>query len=144
MVSHCGNKTSGRSDNEIKNHWNSKLAKREQGGKKPNPSKTEKIKPITASAVMRENQYPVLVGDSTLRNTETVASASPLANGEMAKNGQLSEYKSSDVSSPASMSREDPNLEQLMVGCTVGELDLPEILDGSDFRFNEFENVSLK
>ncbi|XP_030530441.1 transcription factor MYB123-like [Rhodamnia argentea] len=133
----------GRTDNEIKNYWNSKLAKREHGGKKPIPSKTEKIKPITASAVMQdETQNLVLVGDSMLRNTGIVAPAPPPANGETAKSRQLLEYESSNISSPASMFREEPNLEPLMVDCTVGELDLPEILDGSDFRFNEFENIS--
>ncbi|KAL3744563.1 hypothetical protein ACJRO7_013780 [Eucalyptus globulus] len=129
----------GRTDNEIKNYWNSNLAKREQGGKKPNPSKTEKIKPIAASEVKQdETQNPVLVGDSALRNKDIVT----LANSETAKSGQSSEYESSDVSLPASMSREEPNLEQLMLDCIVGESDLLEILDGSDFRFNEFEDIS--
>ncbi|XP_010047391.2 transcription factor MYB1 [Eucalyptus grandis] len=129
----------GRTDNEIKNYWNANLAKREQGGKKPNPSKTEKIKPIAASEVKQdETQNPVLVGDSALRNKDIVT----LANSETAKSGQSSEYESSDVSLPASMSREEPSLEQLMLDCTVGESDLLEILDGSDFRFNEFEDIS--
>ncbi|KAK3436064.1 hypothetical protein EUGRSUZ_C00723 [Eucalyptus grandis] len=129
----------GRTDNEIKNYWNANLAKREQGGKKPNPSKTEKIKPIAASEVKQdETQNPVLVGDSALRNKDIVT----LANSETTKSGQSSEYESSDVSLPASMSREEPSLEQLMLDCTVGESDLLDILDGSDFRFNEFEDIS--
>ncbi|KAI6667972.1 hypothetical protein NL676_003749 [Syzygium grande] len=127
----------GRTDNEIKNYWNSNLAKREQGGKKPSTSTTE-IDPIATSTTMRdEAQKLVLVGDSTLHHGEP-----PAANGETAKSGQSSEYELNDVSSPASMCREEPNLEQLMVDCTVGELDLVETLDGSDFRLDEFENTS--
>ncbi|KAI3411591.1 uncharacterized protein J3R85_017768 [Psidium guajava] len=93
---------------------------------------------MATSAIMRdETQNLVLVGDSTLHHVEL-----PPATGEAAKSGQSSEYESSGISSPASMSTEDPNLEQLVVDCTVGELDLVEILDGSDFGLNEFENTS--
>ncbi|KAF8040618.1 hypothetical protein BT93_B2746 [Corymbia citriodora subsp. variegata] len=129
----------GRTDNEIKNYWNSKLAKREQGGKEPNPSTTEKAKPISSSTVTRRDktQELVLVGDSTLHHTKPL-----LATGETAKSGQLSEYEPSNVSSPASLSKAEPDLEQLMLDCTVGELDLPEILDASDFSFSEFANTS--
>ncbi|KAF8040619.1 hypothetical protein BT93_B2747 [Corymbia citriodora subsp. variegata] len=128
----------GRTDNEIKNYWNSNLAKREQGGKRPDNSTTEKINPMATSAVMQdETRNMLLVRDSTLNHAEP-----PAAAGEAAKSGQSSEYESSDVSSPTSMSREEPNLEQLMVDCPVGGLDLAEILDGSDFRVSEFENTS--
>lgn len=93
---------------------------------------------MATSAIMRdETQNLVLVGDSALHHAEL-----PPETGETAKSRQSSEYEPSDVSSPASMSREAPNLEQLMVDGTVGELDLVEILDGSDFRLNEFENIS--
>ncbi|KAI3411593.1 uncharacterized protein J3R85_017770 [Psidium guajava] len=132
----------GRTDSDVKNYWNSKLAKKEHGGKNPNPSKTEKTKPITASAVMQdETQNLVLIGDSALRNAGIIAPAPPPANCETAKSGQLFECKSSNASSPASMSREEPNLEPLMVDCTAIELHLREILDGSDF-IKEFENIS--
>ncbi|KAK3436063.1 anthocyanin regulatory C1 protein [Eucalyptus grandis] len=128
----------GRTDNEIKNYWNSTLAKREQGEKKPSLSTTEKINPMATSSIMQdETQNLVLVGDSTLHHMEQ-----PSGTSEAAKSGQSSEYESSDVSSPASMSREEPNLEPLMVDCTVGELDLVEILDASDFRLNESGNTS--
>lgn len=128
----------GRTDNEIKNYWNSNLAKREHGGKKPNPSTTEKTNPMATSAIIRdETRNLVLTGDSMLHHAEP-----PPGTGKMAKSGQSSEYEPSDVSSPASTSREEPNLDQLMVDYTDGELDLVEILDGSDFRLNEFGNAS--
>lgn len=127
----------GRTDNEIKNYWNSNIAKRSEHGKK---KKMKKLNELICEDPKEHDSAPGPVGITTLPQPPPPPQASsgklsPPVNDAIVMKNVQAEYESSDASSP-SASRDDLSSDNM-----IADIDLLGILESDFSMFKGFEAV---